>query len=480
MTIRIESAKSTSIFEWAKSPSMMKKGYLVFYERDGMRTMRRIEFWDCYCVTYTEDFNHDGEAMINTFELTPGILSINGSKFIKPWRVSNPFTEIKPYEPKEEENKKQKCRIEFKAKNDDLKNGVFGFDWMRDNYKNIVEDYDALKKVYTPIEDIEGKEYFIPWVSIKKGQTITLKVDKDKFKNIDKVTLEGKGFEISPEELQDAKEVHIKCTRNLTEPTKLEVYGDGKLAGAINVWQNQRKTLKLRWVIVEVQGSRSDYDDIESKINKQKLEDYFKKAFNPAMIDVELVNETPEVLDIADLENKQTKENNRNEQLSGYPKRIKECFVEGTKDEIKYDNTAKSNFLTSVHQVYNLQKMEKVKEAAPFEVILYLTNLKCGIITPEKSSYNNGITPRGDSGVSMMLLKNSEVYPETEIPHEIMHACGVPHSFDERDMEGKPKNQEKDHIFKQGRTDNYMDYSNSKQTTWKWQWEKLHQSKFTQ
>ena len=52
-----------------------------------------------------------------------------------------------------------------------------------------------------------------------------------------------------------------------------------------------------------------------------------------------------------------------------------------------------------------------------------------------------------------------------EIPHEVMHGLGLEHTFEEKEHPNK------EHIFRKGSTENYMDYNNTKETTFKWQWE---------
>ena len=53
---------------------------------------------------------------------------------------------------------------------------------------------------------------------------------------------------------------------------------------------------------------------------------------------------------------------------------------------------------------------------------------------------------------------------------EAMHAAGLGHTFESANN---------DIVFKQGSTDNYMDYDNEKETTWQWQWQRLHGSEYT-
>lgn len=59
-----------------------------------------------------------------------------------------------------------------------------------------------------------------------------------------------------------------------------------------------------------------------------------------------------------------------------------------------------------------------------------------------------------------------------EIPHEIMHALGLEHTFPENKLPNKKI------LFDEGSTKNYMDYNNSKETTFKWQWDILRSSKY--
>ena len=57
-------------------------------------------------------------------------------------------------------------------------------------------------------------------------------------------------------------------------------------------------------------------------------------------------------------------------------------------------------------------------------------------------------------------------------PHELMHALGLEHTFEEKEHPNK------EHIFRKGSTENYMDYNNKKKTTFKWQWDILRKSPY--
>lgn len=57
--------------------------------------------------------------------------------------------------------------------------GEFGFDWMRDDYNTVCNNYKELKKEYYDCEKNEkvelpkGKEYFVPWLSMFAKQKDT-------------------------------------------------------------------------------------------------------------------------------------------------------------------------------------------------------------------------------------------------------------------------------------------------------------------
>ena len=101
-----------------------------------------------------------------------------------------------------------------------------------------------------------------------------------------------------------------------------------------------------------------------------------------------------------------------------------------------------------------------------------LTNLKNEVPEGELTFYNNGLTSKEENSC-LMFLGNRKSTPDTEIPHEVMHALGGDHTFLEED--GIRKDNQK-HLFNRTDTNNYMDYDNSKITTWKWQWEIMRES----
>ena len=57
-----------------------------------------------------------------------------------------------------------------------------------------------------------------------------------------------------------------------------------------------------------------------------------------------------------------------------------------------------------------------------------------------------------DEEFCMMFLANDpyKIQPSVEIPHELMHALGLEHTFEEKEHPNK------EHIFREGSTKNYI------------------------
>ncbi|MCF6349747.1 MAG: hypothetical protein L3J23_01790 [Flavobacteriaceae bacterium] len=140
---------------------------------------------DYYIKVHHENFDGINNQPMTTYvEITFAILIVNDVVMdVKYWKVSDPYqkspvTTLNYNEEKQEEiieeKKDKKCVIKFEADNNDIKNGIFGFDTIPDKYKRIcTSDITKLENEY-PSLTIEGEKYFPAWVSMRKDQTITL------------------------------------------------------------------------------------------------------------------------------------------------------------------------------------------------------------------------------------------------------------------------------------------------------------------
>jgi hypothetical protein len=459
--IVIETTRESTILEWMLQSDGLKDVKIVIPSRFGTSASRKIDLKDTYCIKYNNSFTGTTSTpMTTSFRLSPGGVYENGEAVsIKHWHKVKPEAKNQPKEDEEKEEKK--LILTFDADNTDIKNAKFGFDKFDPDFKNIYKgaDFSKLENEYSPIQ-VYAQKYFPVWVSMRKGQTITLKLDEIKRKNyklFNEIKFDSNSdFTFEPANLKDAKEVHITCN-NSGSQTQIKVEGDGEVVGAINFFYPEPKEVNVRWVIVNF--NKGDKSIVEGQVKTDKiLKEYFKKAFNPALIDMKIVNESAENLDIT------LPVTNPLEQA--FIDRMKTNLEVGKKDSVKQDDKSKTDLMLALNTLH--KKRQNILQTD--EIILYLTNLKSSSSTESPTdsdktivSSNNGTTV---GNVSLMYLGNDRqfMYPPVEIPHEIMHALGLEHTF---------KKGEK-HVFEPKSTKNYMDYSLDKEYTWKWQWDLLH------
>ena len=461
----------------------------------------------------------------------------------------------------------EKCRIAFDVDSTDYKDGVFGFCEYTSSLKNKLKDKQnkaaALQAEFPPTGlQIEGKDYYSSWVSMRKGQTITLKLDwenKSKLENYTSIAFDAHpSFVFSATDLRDPAdqskkidEIKITCNAESTTPTRLEIKTNNKtVVGVLNVFHPKPKKVKVRWFVVENNGGIQNNDENEitgqtkHNINLTDLQSDFKKAFNPALIDVDFVNASPIILDITTLPNglvnhvqkqlttSQTERNNLKKKLVKYEqdtfkpleetingdnakawtadeieeikKRIKAfradptyqsdilrynevgkvanqqttalqmaqnkatIFKASTTDEIDRSDDRKA-LIELLKSVYALQHNATLEDDT---VYLFFTYFKCQApnTTTGQSGQVQGFTYR-EQRSCIMFTKNKDAKAtfSKDIPHEVMHALDLEHTFETAAQ----------HAFNKSKTDNYMDYDNTAKHTFVWQWRLLHEHKLT-
>lgn len=463
--IDIESSKDNTIYDWMLSSEAMKDAKIVIPSRFAGGKSRTIELKDTFCIEHTESFNSKStDPMITSFQLSPGGIYQNGEKgLIKYWHTPKPEPKK---ENKDEKDDQKKVTINFKANSSDLDDGKFGFDKFEDWKDNCTSLITDLEKEYNKIQ-VYGIEYFPVWVSIRKGKTITLKLDKTKPKNY-KLFNEIKfadhpDFTFEPADLKNAREVHITCNNNNPTTTQIKIEGDGETVGAINLFYPEPKRVNLRWV--RVKFNEEDSEATKKVIENNKiLEGYFKKAFNASLIDINIVNNEAEILNLNEISTEKGE--------AEFVKSIKNLLKEGSKNSAKTSMADRTRLITSIN---TLHLKRKKRMSFGEEIYLYLTNLKCEIPSEDVEDdpgLNNGITL---GNLSLMFYGNATSKAQAELSHEIMHAITLPHFFkEEKDVEGDKK-----HTFNKNRTPNYMDYNNDQNRTMYWQWQELYNSEYS-
>lgn len=209
---------------------------------------------------------------------------------------------------------------------------IYGFDWMREEYKDTYGYYwegdprkrddqnkiasekdtsakfENLEKEYSPIT-IEWKKkekYYTPWLSLYVGQKARMRLTMDwddkpkelqwdaKYTHSDCLKLpDPASIKIARGGLFSYQDIEIECTASITEEKEVRLLADGKLAGRIKIIPNEKKLLKITWCLVDISGKnrKGDYVDIKdlkNKLSTQKIERFVKYlSLSQALIDVE-------------------------------------------------------------------------------------------------------------------------------------------------------------------------------------------------
>jgi len=154
--------------------------------------------------------------------------------------------------------------------------GSFGFDWMRNEYKHICPYYAKLKEEYRDCNDNtlwkpQGREYFIPWVALRKGQkNVKLKISIERLNTLpieDTDTIQftqqnGISFSVADINVKEIinkgfVEVELYCNTVSEKDRLYKVFdGKGNIVGKLNIFRNKTTyQLDVRFVEVKFKGS---------------------------------------------------------------------------------------------------------------------------------------------------------------------------------------------------------------------------------
>jgi len=377
-----------------------------------------------------------------------------------------------------ENNNKQKetepstnCIVKFSL-NENYDN-LFGFDSYEMSQKGS-NDPKNLKKAYRSIDSL-SEEYLIPWVRIGKYKYGKLVVTVKG--NFTKITFNDPKsyFTFEPDTLTSKdQEVKITCNNIIKEEEyKVEVLADGKIAGGLMFLENSVKKLAIKPIYVI--KDQKEFENIDKIANDMLLKQYFDRAFAPLLIEYTL-----EPLFIMDISDKKWDERPA---VANIIKKIKKNRrIEITPSEIAKKDR-RMDLLKRISDIYPAFYNEEHKNNTDFRYRLvyplYLTNFECKIdnstSTLELKNDNNGVTLA--TIASLLFLGNNDKIPSFDIPHEVLHGLELEHSFDSKNT----------YTFKEGETQNYMDYkplsknkedfAKEKHYTYKWQWELARASK---
>jgi Hemolysin coregulated protein Hcp (TssD) len=448
--IVIETTKDNTILDWMLQTDGLKDAKIVIPSRFGTSASRIIELKEVYCVAYANSFKSTStEPMTTRFKLSPGGTYENGTLvFIKHWHKEKPVVKLEPYE---KEDKEKKMTLTFNADSDDIKKNKFGFDKFDKNLKAVYTGttFSKFENEYNPLQ-VFGDKYYPIWVSMRKGQTITLKIETSKKKNpqlFEEIKfVDHPDFTFEPANLKGVGKVNITCN-NTGSQTQIKVEGDGEVVGAVNFFYPEPKTVSLDWRFVELVGGKyNDYDKLIEKIKATGLIPMIEKYFKPLLIDIAFKNLTANTANLTSQNNDFIKHN---------------ILIE--KDGKIFINRKFETFFTDT-----IQKADAPSNDA---LTLYFVNRRCMSETEIQKLIDNpedgyelvgGFSAVG-TGIAYGVLDDYEKIMDENIIHELLHSLGLHHTF----KDGK-------HLFEKTKTKNYMDYKNTKETIWAWQWQEVH------
>ncbi|WP_158250506.1 type VI secretion system tube protein TssD [Aquimarina sp. I32.4] len=451
--------------EWALAPNMRKGCTIEEKSFEGDKMFKTLEFQGAFCVGLKNiGYTIDGPIYILLIS-TPVVIRNGEQVLSKWWRENDATSTNQPIAQEEKEELIKKWKTIFKPNNNELSKGNYGWDeWSKSLEHNCTSDKTNYHNAYTRIE-VDGEDYAVPILSMRKDQTITLQLDHTTRSRNEYSTVQIEphpDFDIHPTDIIDAKEVTIRCLNNATNLSQIKITADSNPAGMLEIYHTQHKSIQLRWVFVEIEGRNIDEDALGKKVTKQKLESYLKKALAPTLIDVEIVNDKAEIRDLS------------TQKAFFYEnKMIKKHTTIGRYVEHKHRNV----IINAANGV--VTDANKLKDG----INLYFFNLKCidskNISETDSYKISGGLSPTG-RGDAFMVLNDDKDFKAKHIIHEILHAIGLPHTFIEKDKKGKTTDKGQKHTFTKYSTDNYMDYKdNAKKQTHIWQWDKLYNSKYT-
>lgn len=293
----------------------MAEGKVCFYNNGfDYPPTKTYKFNDALLIYYKEVFYTEGiQPMKTIITISPAIQNY-GADFVKLWNESWILpSERMPYQPMEQE---QEVDLKFIAKFERLSRykGDFGFDWMRDNYTNICQDYENLKQEYTPTT-IHGEEYFVPWLSMFQNQTgvklkLSIKEKEGAVKDSDIIKLPSKnGIKFVPDELKvseaNGKEITILCESVLSNDTVINLLDkDDNTVGKLNILKND-ENLTLKVKLVKVKGNEEDnryneqtFSSMSDSWESELFDSLTNKCLNQALIKVEKEATEEMVIDV--------------------------------------------------------------------------------------------------------------------------------------------------------------------------------------
>ena len=88
ISVTVESEGRLDIHHWMKEPEQTKDGSVIFYKRDAMSQLQKVEFSKAFCVKLSESFDaNSSKPMQKHLIISAQMIKIGDMQYENPWGI---------------------------------------------------------------------------------------------------------------------------------------------------------------------------------------------------------------------------------------------------------------------------------------------------------------------------------------------------------------------------------------------------------
>lgn len=327
-------------------------------------------------------------------------------------------------------------------------NGEFGFDWMRDDYKDICSNFDELGRDYESMK-IYGKPYYVPWLAIfpddhndhkqQSEKGIRLKLEIESLNNSEdnigtKIGLSTSSpfLLVNPTEIDSQKSSHIieiRCTEKIADDKifiEARDLASQNLVGKLNILRND-SIYRFTLFLIRLLDDPDKAENEEEKSAIERANECYLGHINDDWIN-----------SVADRVNN-----------FGLNQALIKCDVVFKDIKIDSKDWIKNGYLTEDKRIIETSFREAIKPLCENNgVSVFL----CGFLS---KGFSSGAAWAGTKPTTLNYVicpqyidSNGSSYAKRILLHEIGHVLGLGHTF----------GNDNTYKLQMLKTDNIMDY----------------------
>jgi hypothetical protein len=349
-----------------------------------------------------------------------------------------------------------------------------GRDTKEGDVKLLEEEYDV-----TTCYKMDGQEkipvinYYVPWLSLMEGHTADLVMDLRIKESADSLKFDpNEHFIIIPMEFNGTSagehKVRIECIKPFSSNQKLIIRSykkkdngedDIRIAGKINVWHNDIVfTKKIALISVDIDGNKPVVREREKEVLKQILGQLY------IVPSIRFHN-----LDLTHDDNFQKKFVRK----TGSGDAVKSNLVLKSSQKNPLAEEAHISYFEKVefedgykNHLLDFELQRQMNSYPQFNDYLHVFIFDVGLNHPDSKENEEGHYTKDSDNIKIFHTRRDDV-----LVHESLHALGLYHTFSNSEV----ARQNIRFTYEFDCTNNIMDYSFGRFTTYHWQWEVIHE-----